>query len=72
MQLTEAQLNRTDAIATVRQSRNRIARSVWSASSLLPLYDSASKLDALQTLRVALGFFSAPIASLRCLSTCPG
>src|ERR1017187_7750017 len=38
----------------------RFARSVWSARSLLPLsnlptpYDSASKLDALQTLRVAV------------------
>src|ERR1017187_1763897 len=43
-----------------RPSRNRTARSVWSAWSLLPLsnrptpYDSASKLDALQTLRVAV------------------
>ena len=41
-----------------RQSRHRIARSVWSAWSLLQLSDrptpsdSASKLDALQTLRV--------------------
>src|ERR1017187_1476305 len=40
-----------------RPSRNRTARSVWSAWSLLPLsnrptpYDTASKLDALQTLR---------------------
>jgi hypothetical protein len=38
----------------------RIARSLWSARSLLPLsnhrppYDSASKLDALQTLRAAV------------------
>jgi len=40
-----------------RQLPNRTARSVWSARSLLPLsdrpapYDSASKLDAPQTLR---------------------
>ena len=45
---------------TTQPSRNRTARSVWSAWSLLPLsdrptpYDSASKLDALQTLRVAV------------------
>ena len=43
----------------MRRSGNRTARSVWSAWSLLPLsncpapYDSASKLDALQTLRAA-------------------
>src|SRR5664279_6389315 len=41
-----------------RQLPNRTARSVWSARSLLPLsdrptlYNSASKLDALQTPRV--------------------
>jgi hypothetical protein len=44
----------------MKQSRNRTARSVWSAWSLLPLSDcptpddSASKLDALQTLRAAV------------------
>ena len=42
------------------QSRNRTARSVWSASSLLALsegggwFESGSKLHALQTLRVAV------------------
>ena len=41
---------------TAWQSRNRTARSVWSARSLLPLSElrrpkSASKLDALHTLR---------------------
>ena len=45
---------------TTRQGRNRTARSAWSAWSLLPLSnqptpcDSASKLDALQTLRAAV------------------
>jgi len=45
---------------TAWQHRNRTARSVWSAWSLLPLsdrpapHDSASKLDALQTLRAAV------------------
>ena len=45
------------AIRTARRNRNQISRSVWSAWSLLPLShaprrsDSASKLDALQTLR---------------------
>ena len=54
------QFNRRDAKDAARQSRNRTARSVWSARSLLPLSNhlhrtnSASKLDALQTLRVAL------------------
>ena len=49
-----------DAEDAARQNRSRTARSVWSARSLLPLsnhptpYDSASKLDALQTLRVAV------------------
>src|ERR1035437_11187741 len=45
---------------SARQRGNRIARSVWSAWSLLPLsnhpppHDRASKLDALPTLRVAV------------------
>jgi hypothetical protein len=52
--------NNFDYCSAAWPSRNRIARSVWSAWSLLPLsnrptpYDSASKLDALQTLRVAV------------------
>ena len=51
MRLKETPLNRT-AMGIARQSRNRPARSVWSAGSLLPLsnrptpYDSASKLDS--------------------------
>jgi hypothetical protein len=53
-------LNRREAVSAARQSwqsRNRTARSVWGARSLLPLFgqpaasDSASKLDALYTLR---------------------
>jgi hypothetical protein len=48
-------MNRRD---TAWQRRNRKARSVWSARSLLPLwgaalFESASKLVALQTLRAA-------------------
>src|ERR1035441_1646480 len=52
--------NRPGAMSAARQSRNRTARNVWSAWSLLPLSnhplpcDSASKLDALQALRVAV------------------
>ena len=59
MQLTKALLDRGDTVDTARQVRNRTARSVWSARSLLPLSNrptpgnSASKLDALQTLRAA-------------------
>src|ERR1035437_4614347 len=37
MRLTEAPLNRRDAMGAEWQGRNRTARSVWSASSLLAL-----------------------------------
>ena len=54
------QLIQADDKVAELQDRNRTARSVWNAWSLLPLLnrpapcDSASKLDALQTLRVAV------------------
>ena len=59
-----------DADSAARHCRNRTARSVWSAWSLLLLsilptpYDSASKLDALHTLRVAVHpHYHSPLAN---------
>ena len=61
------------------QRRSRTARSVWSAWSLLPLlnrstpYNSASKLHALQTLRVAVHPQEpSPPASMLGYSSCKG
>src|ERR1039457_6993094 len=42
MQLSKGPINRRDAMDVAQQSRNRTARSVWSATSLLALSNDAS------------------------------
>src|ERR1035437_2156420 len=46
MQLRKGPINRRDAMDVAQQSRNRTARSVWSATSLLALSNDASRPKA--------------------------